>query len=132
MSIAAGTPTVEDKIRAAAEAIFGKVPPADQPVVAGELRDLHQAVDILGGLFGPTLVTIEQDSQQEVVTFLKGILAAVPSFTSVSSAIKFVEAALVGLEGPIKAQLGGVSQSALITLVSAALTAVGHLNLPIA
>ena len=134
MPASEGTPTILQKAVVAAEALFGHVPPdaVDQATLAGLKRDFSQAVADVENIFGPVLNEIEADAVKDVTGFLKGVLQAAPTFTSLAQAINFVKGSAASYGGPIGQQITNLSQGALMALVSAALVAAGHLNVPVA
>ncbi len=67
----------------------------------------------------------------DLATFLKAILGAVPQITSVDHGVSIVNAALQAEGKTLQQQAISLGQSSLITLVSAALSAVGKVNLPL-
>ena len=131
MSIAAGTPTVFDQIKASWDALTGHATSVDQTVLAGLQAEFTNALGTVEGIFGPTLVTIEQDAQNDVLSFLTGIAKAVPigSVTSLSQIVNVVVSAAKALGGPIATQIGALESTALQTLVGAAAVAAGHVKL---
>lgn len=128
MPASAGTPTIWEKIAA----LWGGDGAENAAVLAGDKADLAKGVAALQGLFGPVVNEIETDALTDVTGFLKGLAAAAPTFTSLSQAVNYVKGSAAALGGPVGQQVGSLSQSALITLVSAALVAVGKLNVPVA
>lgn len=133
MSIEAGTPTVFDKAKADLDAVFGKVTPQDQIVLAGQKQSLDNALSALENMFGPVVKNIEADALSDVTKFLQGIAAAIPvgSVTSLSEVVKVVTDAAKDIGGPIATQIGQIESSALNTLVSAASVAAGHTTLSV-
>lgn len=125
MSIADGTPRVGDKIRTLIEALLGKVPPADQPVLTGEIADAHKALDFIDSIFGPVIQNVEQGALQIATTAARGILTAIPNVTSLQQAVDIVMAAFEAESGPLADFLKSIGQQAFATLVSAILTGLG-------
>jgi hypothetical protein len=133
MPAAAGTPTIFEKIAAALGfgAAVGLTPDQITATQAGDARDLTTGEQAIVSLFQPILNSAETEGLADLATFLKAILGALPSVTSVSQAVNVVNGALGAENGPLQQQAVSLGQSALITLVSAALSAVGHVNLPL-
>lgn len=126
MSEAAGTPTIWEKIGA----VFGLDGASNAAVLAGDQRDLSTAEQTILALFKPVLAQAEQEGVADLISLLQGILVLVPGVTSVSGAVGIVSAVLKGEAGPLAAQAEKLGQTALSTLVSAALSSLGKTNLP--
>ena len=133
MPASAGTPTIWEKLAVAFGfgASAGLTPDQITAVQAGDQRDLTAGEQVVVGLFQPILNAAEGDGISDLATFLKAILAAVPTITSVSQATNIVNGAIGAENGTLQQQAVSLGQSGLITLVSAALSAVGKVNLPL-
>lgn len=128
-----GTPTVFDKLRVGFQAITGHNPanPTDAATLAGDQRDLHQAVADLEAIFGATVQAVEASAFTDVTKFITGIATAIPvgSVTTLGEVVNAVRDSAKAIGGDIHTQVGQIESSALNTLVSAAATAAGHLKL---
>lgn len=133
MSAANGVPTIFEKLAVAGGfgAAIGLTPTEITSVQQGEQRDLTTGEQIVVSLFQPILNSAETTGLSDLATFLKAILGALPTVTSVGQAVNIVNASLEAEGGPLQTQAISLGQSALITLVSAALSAVGKVNLPL-
>lgn len=131
MSIAAGTPTVIDQIKALWDQLRGQATATDQTVLNGLHNDFSQAIGQLEKDFGPVVSAVESDAYAEVTGLLHGIASAVPvgGFTSFSQASAAILSVAHTLSPGIAAQLGNIQSTAIQTLIGAALQAAGHVNL---
>lgn len=133
MPASAGTPTVLQKIAAVFGfgAAIGMTPDEIAATQAGDARDLTAGEQVVLGLFAPILNAAEGDGVSDLAAFLKALLGALPSVTSVGQAVNIVSAALEAEAGTLQKQAISIGQSGLITLISAGLSAVGKTNLPL-
>ncbi len=127
MDAAHGEPTVWEKV----SAWFGGGGANRAATLAGEQRDFSAAEQEFLTIFQPVLHTVESVGITDLSAFLKTVLSAAPSITSISGAVDIVKAALETAVGSIKTQATSLGQTSLITLVSAILAALGHVNLPV-
>ena len=132
MPASQGTPTVWEKLAVAFGfgASAGLTPDQITAVQAGDQRDLTTAEKDVLALFQPILNTAEQTGLGDLTTFLSAI-AGIGSVTSVSQAANIVNAALAAEAGTLEKQAIALGQTSLTTLISAALAAVGKVNLPL-
>lgn len=134
MPASAGTPTILQKIGAALGfgAALGMTPAEITATQAGDQADLTKAEQTIVGLFAPIFNLAETDGLSDLTAFLQAVLGAVPNITSVSQAVNIVKAAATAENGVLSQQVQTLGQTSLTTLVSAALAAVGKVNVPIA
>jgi hypothetical protein len=132
MPASAGTPTVWEKIAAKLGfgAGIGMTPDEITTTLAGDNADITKAEQEIVGLFAPILNVAETQGLGDLATFLKAI-AGIGSVSSVSQAANIVNAALAAEAGTLQKQAIALGQTSLTTLISAALAAVGKVNLPL-
>ena len=133
MPTSAGTPTVWEKLGAALGfgASIGMTPDQIAATLAGDQRDLTKGEQELVSIFQPILNQVETQGLADLAVFLKAILGAIPQITSVSHGVSIVNAALQAEGSTLQQQAISIGESGLITLISAALSAVGKVNLPL-
>jgi hypothetical protein len=133
MDAAHGTPTIWEKIAAKLGfgAAIGMTPDQITATVAGDNADITKGEQDLLGLFQPSLVAVEQAGASDLVSFLKAI-AGLGSVTSVSQAANIVNGALAAEGATLQKQAIAIGQTGVTTLLSAALSAAGKINLPLA
>jgi hypothetical protein len=127
MPAADGTPTIWEKIGA----VFNLEGAENATILAGDQRDLTQAEQDVLALFKPILSSAESTGLSDLTSMLQGILTLVPGVSTVSGAVQIVTSVLAGEAGPLAAQAKALGQTSLTTLVSAALAALGKVNLPV-
>jgi hypothetical protein len=128
MPASQGTPTIWEKIGA----VFNLDGAQNAAILAGDQRDLSKAEQDVLAIFQPILNSAEGTGLSDLVSMLQGILTLVPGVSTVSGAVQIVTSVLQGEAGPLAAQAKALGQTSLTTLVSAALAALGKVNLPIA
>lgn len=129
MSIAEGTPTVLDQLKAGWDALTGKETPTDATVLAGVKADADKALGDIEGLLGPVFSELKSDVAGDLGGFLQGVLTLIPSITSLSGAVNVVKAVASAEVNDVNTQVLALSHGALTTLVSAAAVAVGKTSL---
>ena len=127
MDAAHGTPTIWEKIGA----LFGAGGADQAATLAGDQRDLSQAEQDVVSLLQPLLHSFEGTALADLTSFVKATLAASTAST-VSGAVAEVNAAAKAEAGTVLSQVEQLGQTSLVTLVSAALAALGKVNLPAA
>ena len=132
MPASQGTPTVWEKIAVlfGFGAQAGLTPDQITATQQGEHRDFTAGEKVVVGLFEPILNVAEQDGLGDLAQFLTAI-AGLSSVTSVSKAASIVNGALEAEGGTMQKQAIALGQTAVSTLIAAALTKVGKVNLPL-
>lgn len=130
MPASQGTPTIWEKIGVAFGITSGLTSDEVNAIKAGEQKDLTTAEQAVVGLFQPILNVAEQQGLGDLTQFLTAV-AGLSSVTSIGGAANIVNAALAAEGGTMQKQAIALGQTAISTLIGAALTKVGKVNLPL-
>lgn len=131
-----GPPSIWQKliVEAGLGARFGLTPEQIASVAAGNAHDVSQGEQDIVTLLHPIAVLAENDGLAIVQTELTAGLKAVESgsITSVASGVALAKSIIADGSNELKAQAATLEGTAFTTFVSAILSAIGHVNLPVA